>query len=484
MQEGLRRRHRRIALTGGEPTVRADLVRLVAAAREMGYEEIGVTTNGRMLAAHHLAKELIDAGLNRLSFSLHSADSVIHDRVSGVADAHRQLHEGVDSIREAARRKGAELLLHSVSLLIPETVAGIGETLEQAAHLGARIHIIQPFIAARANLNVAKRYFVEQRDLAAAVAVAGTVAVRQGTVVKPYNIPYCWLDSLEGIEVQDYALATHKRHQQKATRERAVQQTQFFQVPRCPTCPTPCPGVRIENYPRKQMVQEILDDVECYRSPRLVLPAIDLLSGDAIDSLFGSLKSRGRTAIPMIGGYHWCPPAELASVLARNSDEVTLLLRTAWEDPEGQEPDPGNEEVLLALAAELHRLGLKTQLFMSVLDLPDLAIPFNSLGAHFDRVNLAVPAMWRGIGDNGAVAAHLRQIGNRARQCAENLRQLLPTALATFDNVRMLGQALALEQKSFSTFLPQEDWSNQLVRHRFSDPAYNFIMWGNPFWLF
>lgn len=463
--------------------MRTDLVRLVEAAREMGYQEIGLTTNGRMLASRQLADDLLDAGLNRLSFSLHSAQPSIHDRLSGVAEAHTQLVDGVNAIRNAATRKGVELLLHSVSLLVPETVAGIGKTVEMAAHLGAHIHILQPFIAARANLSAAQSYFVDQSELVAAVADAARVAQRLGSRIKPYNVPYCWLESLDGIEVQEYTLSTHKRHQRAAARERATRQAQFFTLPQCPTCPTPCPGVRLEYYGRGQMVDEILSDLDGLRSPRLVLAATDLLPESALHRLLETLKKQGREVLPMVGGYHWCQPEQLVEVLAHNVDEVVLLLRTGWEDPEGQEPDPGNEDALVHLAVALRMRGLKTRLFMSVLDLPELSLPFPALNASFDEVSLVVPGIWRGVGENGAVAAHLRQVGGRARQCAENLRQMMPTELATFDNMRILGQALALEQKTFAAFLPQSDWSGMLVRHRFMAPTYNFIMWGNPFWL-
>jgi hypothetical protein len=484
MRDGHEQGFRRIALTGGEPTVRTDLVHLVHSARQLGYDEIGLTTNGRMLSVGSLADDLLAAGLNRLSFSLHSASPPIHDRLSGIAGAHQQLVEGIETIRAVAESGKYQLLLHSVSLLLPETIAGIEDTVHLAVHLGARIHILQPFIAARANLNVAPDFFVDQPALAATVTAAGRIAVKHGTRVKPYNIPYCWLDSLEGIEVQKYVLATHKRHQRTAAREQAVQQAQFFPLPRCQSCPTPCPGVRMEHYPKERMVEEILEDLECYRSSRLVVSATDLLTEEALDDLLARLGKDGRSVVPMVGGYHWCPPARLALVLARNAGEVVLLLRTAWEDPEGQEPDPGNEESLLALAAELQALGTRTHLFMSVLDLPDLSIPFSALDSNFHQVTLAVPTMWRGIGGNSEVAAHLRRVGSRAIQCAENLRLLLPTELATFDNVRILGQALAMEQKRFAASLPQVDWSNQLARHRFTAPEYNFIMWGNPFWLF
>lgn len=57
-----------LRLTGGEPTVRADLPRLVERLARLPIAEIAMTTNGTRLAA--LARPLKDAGLTRLNISL------------------------------------------------------------------------------------------------------------------------------------------------------------------------------------------------------------------------------------------------------------------------------------------------------------------------------------------------------------------------------------------------------------------------------
>jgi GTP 3',8-cyclase len=64
---------RKIRLTGGEPTVRANIVELVARIAQVpGIQDIGMTTNGVRLA--QLAVPLAQAGLQRINVSLDSLD--------------------------------------------------------------------------------------------------------------------------------------------------------------------------------------------------------------------------------------------------------------------------------------------------------------------------------------------------------------------------------------------------------------------------
>jgi GTP 3',8-cyclase len=63
----------RIRLTGGEPLLRRGLTRLVELLREIdGIRDIGLTTNGILLAEH--AQALYDAGLRRINVSLDTLD--------------------------------------------------------------------------------------------------------------------------------------------------------------------------------------------------------------------------------------------------------------------------------------------------------------------------------------------------------------------------------------------------------------------------
>jgi cyclic pyranopterin phosphate synthase len=92
----------KLRLTGGEPLVRRDLHRLVERlARIPGIDDIGMTTNGILLAEQ--AKALYDAGLRRLNVSL---DALSPEKFREITrrDGYEKVLEGI----EAAKKVGFE----------------------------------------------------------------------------------------------------------------------------------------------------------------------------------------------------------------------------------------------------------------------------------------------------------------------------------------------------------------------------------------
>src|SRR5207302_31223 len=101
----------KIRLTGGEPLMRRDLpclVRMLSAID--GIRDIGMTTNGILLAGH--AQALYEAGLRRINISLDALD----------AERFRQLarRDGLDKVLDgilAARRAGFDpIKINAVSI--------------------------------------------------------------------------------------------------------------------------------------------------------------------------------------------------------------------------------------------------------------------------------------------------------------------------------------------------------------------------------
>jgi cyclic pyranopterin phosphate synthase len=91
---------RRIRLTGGEPTLRRDLVEIVAAAAATpGIEDVALTTNGHRLA--ELVEPLRRAGLGALNVSL---DTLVPERLPGVSGRAARLDRILAGIGAAAGR--------------------------------------------------------------------------------------------------------------------------------------------------------------------------------------------------------------------------------------------------------------------------------------------------------------------------------------------------------------------------------------------
>lgn len=89
----------RVRLTGGEPTVRRDLVDLVRMLRHIeGIREIALSTNGHLL--RELAAPLRDAGVDRLNVSIDSLDAARFAEITRGGDLARVL-DGVEAARAA-----------------------------------------------------------------------------------------------------------------------------------------------------------------------------------------------------------------------------------------------------------------------------------------------------------------------------------------------------------------------------------------------
>ncbi len=101
---------RRVRLTGGEPTLRKDLVAITGdVSATMGVEEVALTTNGHRL--RELARPLREAGVGALNVSL---DTLRQDRLTAISGRGARLADVLDGIDAAAEAGFPHLKLNTV----------------------------------------------------------------------------------------------------------------------------------------------------------------------------------------------------------------------------------------------------------------------------------------------------------------------------------------------------------------------------------
>ncbi|MFT5876125.1 MAG: molybdenum cofactor biosynthesis enzyme MoaA [Clostridium sp.] len=88
-----------IDFTGGEPTIRKDLVEVISYAKEIGYKDINVITNCIIIARkEHYLQELVDAGLNDILLSLHSFSPELHDHLTKILKSHHAVLKTAEKV--------------------------------------------------------------------------------------------------------------------------------------------------------------------------------------------------------------------------------------------------------------------------------------------------------------------------------------------------------------------------------------------------
>lgn len=85
-----------VNLTGGEPTIHPDFLKIIAYAKSLGYA-IYIGTNGSMLAKKEFGRNAVPF-LDDISFSIHGHTAELHDRLVGRKGAFRDICAAVDNV--------------------------------------------------------------------------------------------------------------------------------------------------------------------------------------------------------------------------------------------------------------------------------------------------------------------------------------------------------------------------------------------------
>jgi len=117
--EGLRA----VSFIGGEPTVRGDFLKIVAAARRLGFEDLQLVTNGVRLAEPAYVRALVRAGLRTVDVSIHAADPALHDRMLALPGAHQRALRALEILQGHPIRLGVNIVVTAWNYrVLPETV--------------------------------------------------------------------------------------------------------------------------------------------------------------------------------------------------------------------------------------------------------------------------------------------------------------------------------------------------------------------------
>jgi len=103
----------KLALTGGEPTLRKDLTEIVKYAKNAGIKTVELQTNGVLLKNKIFVKRLVDAGIGHFFVSIHSHKRKIYHEITGTD----MLNDAIACIENLAELGTSVQICHVINTL-------------------------------------------------------------------------------------------------------------------------------------------------------------------------------------------------------------------------------------------------------------------------------------------------------------------------------------------------------------------------------
>ncbi len=147
-----------VVFTGGEPTMREDLVQLIAYAQKQELVS-GLVSNGRKLMDKTYLQSLIAAGLDHVQITVESNDAKVHDEITGTSGSWAETVQGLQNALSLPIYTTTNTTLNTIN------VDGIDATIEFLHGLGVKHFACNSLIYSGKAPAIAESFALEEATL-------------------------------------------------------------------------------------------------------------------------------------------------------------------------------------------------------------------------------------------------------------------------------------------------------------------------------
>jgi len=190
---------RAIVFTGGEPTIRKDIIELIRFAKDVGYERIQVQSNGRMLKYKKFVDALVEAGMNEFSPAVNGHIPEVHDFLASVNGAWEQTVQAIKNVREYG-----DVVILTNTVVTKPNYRWLKEIAELLVDLGVDQYQLA-FVHSAGNAWYNFDFIVPYMELAAPKIKEGLqVGIDVGIRVMAEAMPFCLMENYESYVAELY----------------------------------------------------------------------------------------------------------------------------------------------------------------------------------------------------------------------------------------------------------------------------------------
>ena len=200
-----------IQITGGEPTMRSDIVELVRYASEVGFNPVQMLSNARMFRYRDFTRRISRAGLSLVAPAVHGPNAALHDAVTRVPGSFDQTIEGIRNLRDEGVYVMPRTVITALNYTTLPAIAGLMLELDVDQY---EVTFVRIWGNAQANRD---EVVPRMSDVAPYVQKAADVIIDAGKPMLVEGISYCRMEGYEDImsdphssdvEVRDLAATT------------------------------------------------------------------------------------------------------------------------------------------------------------------------------------------------------------------------------------------------------------------------------------
>lgn len=176
-----------VIFTGGEPTIRPDIIKLVEYSKGLGYM-VHIQTNGRMFAYKEFCKKIVKAGAESFTVSIHGHNGQLHDTLTGAEGSFEQTLSGIKHLQSLGVRVFTNTVITSLNYRFLPTIATMLVNLGIFEYRLTFPHILGSALANRDSIVPRKR------EIASYLKKALEIGINRKRAPMTEGMPYCFLD--------------------------------------------------------------------------------------------------------------------------------------------------------------------------------------------------------------------------------------------------------------------------------------------------
>jgi MoaA/NifB/PqqE/SkfB family radical SAM enzyme len=187
-----------VEFTGGEPTIRPDLVDLIRLAKQLGFVNVSIITNGLKIASPRYANDLVNAGANDFLFSIHGPTSEIHDHHTAIPGSFMRILEAVRNIQATGQR------CRSTTTVTGKNHRSMEPLLQKLIDLNMECIHLAVFSPVAQAMKADRDMFVSYSDAAASIKRAIDAHRKHLPLLSVKYIPFCFMKGYENYVMNLY----------------------------------------------------------------------------------------------------------------------------------------------------------------------------------------------------------------------------------------------------------------------------------------